>query len=251
LTPKNEAFIGIDKQMKPITVPSKILIDENELNADFTVRALLRPADLPWQSTAMKGIEFKLLEACVAPYPRRTLLLKCEPGSDITQYEQYSEVEFIVLEGSVSDDKNQYSVGTYVRNPLGTSQAHSKLGCVLFVKLSQIHIQDQGSRTIDTTDSSQWLPGLVDHTQVYPLHMWETECVLLMRWDKQARFKPSIAPQGEEILVIQGELRDHTGVFPTGSWIRNPVKTWQSWEGSAGTLIYYKRGHLPDVSLTN
>ncbi|MBX2839279.1 MAG: cupin domain-containing protein, partial [Gammaproteobacteria bacterium] len=59
-------------------------------------------------------------------------------------------------------------------------------------------------------------------------------------------FHPKLDPQGEEVYVLSGELRDVDGTYHAGSWIRNPVPFWQAWSGQPGTMIFYKSGHFID-----
>lgn len=216
-----------------------------EYNADFTQRIAIVPDAEQWRDTAMPGVRFRLFEDCPQPYPRRTLMLECAPGSTIDRHESELEVEFLVLEGEIADEKGSYPAGTYVRNPFGSSHAHSRWGCRLFVKLSQIQASDQTQRIINTRKPSKWLPGPVEGTRIFPLHGWETESVLLIDWQRTARFKPDLNPAGEEIFVIQGTLRDADTTYPTHSWIRNPVESWQYWEADAGAQVYFKQGHFP------
>ncbi len=219
-----------------------------EFNADFLQRVVALPENQNWLDTSVDGIRYYMLEACFLPYSRRTLILNCKPGSVLKRQDAQSEVEFIVLDGEVTDEQGCYTRGTYVRNPGGSTYAHSRLGCVLFVKLSQIHEDDQARRVIDTTRESKWLPGPENNTEVYPLHMWDTESVFLIRWTATASVKPTLNPIGEEILVLAGTLTDQYGSYPAGSWIRNPVSAWQNWTADEGTVIYYKNGHFPKES---
>ncbi len=218
-----------------------------DYNADYSKRIAILPDKNAWSETGMSGIRYKLLESCCEPYPRRTLLLQCDPGSTIDQQGEQNELEFFVLRGEISDQNNNYPVSTYVRNPEGCSHAHSEQGCSVFIKLSQIHEEDQGQRIINTRRESKWLPGPSEGIQIYPLHVWDTESIFLIRWKLAAHFKPIMDPKGEEILVIEGELQDEFGRYPKGSWIRNPTAIWQSWVATAGTVVYYKNGHFPGL----
>ena len=59
--------------------------------------------------------------------------------------------EFIVLEGTFSDEFGYYPKGTYVRNPMGSSHnPYSDSGCVIFVKLRQFQDGDQEQVKINT-----------------------------------------------------------------------------------------------------
>ena len=223
----------------------QLSLNYDELNADFEQRVIILPDENAWERTQMPGVRYRLLEACLLPYPRRTLLLDCKPGSTIDTQDAQMEVEFFVIDGEITDEHGSYPVGAYVRNPGGSTQVHSELGCRLFVKLSQIHEEDQSRRVIDTQRESKWLPGPVEQTRIYPLHMWDCESVFLIHWQSEAAFRPTLNPDGEEIYVIRGELSDTLGHYPACSWIRNPPASWQQWRGVADTMIYYKHGHFP------
>ena len=51
-------------------------------------------------------------------------------------------------------------------------------------------------------------------------------------------------PGGEEIFVLEGELRDEQGSYPKGCWLRNPPGSTHAPYSDAGCLYYVKSGHL-------
>ena len=101
-------------------------------------------------------------------------------------------------------------------------------------------------REIDTDNEENWFPGPVDGTDVMPLHGHGSGNVMLVRWNKTAAYKTRIDPRGEELLVLTGAVYDAQGFYPEGSWLRNPIETWQAWGAKAGTVAYYKNGHFKD-----
>lgn len=220
--------------------------DIPQQNADFLLRATEFPTSKNWLKTDAKGVHAIFMEAVPTTEPRLTMLIKFEPGSFYDLRQHLGGEEFLVLEGELNDANGIYETGCYVRNPRGTQHIlTSAKGCILFAKLGEFAETDEEHRVISTLDESLWLPGPVEATRVIPLHMHDTRSVLMIRWHESTRFKPGIDPQGEEIYVISGELRDDSGSYNRGSWIRNPVKEWQHWEASKGTVIYYKNGHFP------
>lgn len=220
--------------------------DIPQKNADFTAKAIEDPAIESWVGTNEDGVYAKLIEAVLSSEPRLTMLIKFEPGGFYDLRQHHGGEEFLVLEGELNDANGIYETGCYVRNPRGTQHIlTSSNGCILFAKLGEFAETDEEHRVISTLDESLWLPGPVEATRVIPLHMHDCRSVLMIRWHESARFKPGIDPQGEEIYVIAGELRDDTNSYTTGTWIRNPVKEWHHWEASKGTIIYYKNGHFP------
>ena len=231
-----------------MTEPDSALARYNipDKNADFEQRAVEGPADSPWLDSNAAGVSVKFFEAAQTGHPRLTMLIRFAPGSHYDLSQHHGGEEFLVLEGSIRDEKGQYHPGFYVRNPTGTP--HNPIsddGCLLFLKLGEFSEEDQEHRIIDTNDQEAWLPGPIDGTRVLPLHMHDTRSVFMIRWDEETEFKPGIDPQGEEIYVTHGMLQDSDGSYHAGSWIRNPISAWQTWKGYKDSIAYYKNGHFP------
>jgi len=216
------------------------------LNADFTKRAVIRPADYQWVASPMPGVERMMLDRVGDEVARATSLVRYAPDSTFSRHVHGGGEEFFVLEGEFGDEHNTYPAGTYVRNPIGT--AHSPTvgaqGCTIFVKLQQFKQADRAQFAIDTSKGT-WSPGLVAGLEVLSLHEHETEHVALVRWAPNTTFKTHTHWGGEEIFVINGEFHDEQGAYPAGSWIRNPHKSTHSpFTKDEGALIYVKVGHL-------
>jgi len=218
------------------------------LNADFSKRAVIRPADYQWVASPMPGVERMMLDRVGDEVARATSLVRYAPDSTFSRHVHGGGEEFFVLEGEFGDEHNVYPAGTYVRNPIGT--AHSPRvgaqGCTIFVKLQQFEEQDQTQLVIDTNDVV-WSPGLVPGLEVISLHEYESEHVALVKWAPNTMFKAHTHWGGEEIFVISGEFHDEHGAYPAGSWIRNPHKSKHTpFTRDEGALIYVKVGHLVD-----
>jgi hypothetical protein len=175
--------------------------------------------------------------------PRRTTSLrKLQSGETLQTSTDGAEV--LVLEGECSDHRQHYSKGHYLRTN-SVIELSTGAGCVLFIKAHQYINGDVGNRIIDTTAEHHWLPGPVNGITICPLHVFDSESIMLLRWDHACEFKPNLDPQGEELLVISGLLQNRDQLFSPYSWIRNPVEDWRRWHGSTDTLVYYKSGHFP------
>lgn len=155
--------------------------------------------------------------------------------------------EIYVIDGDCSDHKQHYSGGHYLRLSEATT-LHSRHGCVWFEKHNQYLAGDTGNRVIDTGAEHHWLPGPVDGISICPLHVFDSESIMLLRWDFACEFKPKLDPQGEEVLVISGLLQNKDRLFKPFTWLRNPVEDWRRWHGATGTLVYYKSGHFPPMA---
>lgn len=217
-----------------------------QLNADFTQRALIRPADSPWVASPMPGVERRMLDRIGDEVARATSIVRYAAGSHFSAHHHPGGEEFLVLDGVFSDERGDYPAGTYVRNPIGSHHApFSREGCTIFVKLMQFDAADDQPVVIDSTQA-QWRPGLVPGLQVLPLHQHGTEHVALVRWAPGTYFNAHRHWGGEEILVLEGTFQDEFGDYPAGSWLRSPHLSQHTPFSEAGCLIWVKTGHLPD-----
>ena len=216
------------------------------VNQDFTKRIAINSAKEIWHKSPSDGVERLYLErddggeSAVA-----TSIVRFAPGSKFDEHVHDGGEEFIVLEGTFSDEFGSYPKGTYVRNPMGSSHnPYSDSGCILFVKLRQFQTDDQEQVKINTNNEA-WLPGLVDGLSVMPLHHFKTEHVALVKWAPNTIFNPHQHWGGEEILVLEGVFHDEFGVYPKGSWLRSPhLSQHTPFTKEEGALIFVKTGHL-------
>ncbi|MFN5697825.1 MAG: cupin domain-containing protein [Cyanobacteriota bacterium] len=216
-----------------------------EVHADLRQRVLLDTGSLAWSPSPMAGVERRMLDRRGGEIARATSLVRYAPGSRFERHSHGGGEEILVLEGTFSDEQGDYGVGTYLRNPVGSSHApFSEHGCTILVKLHQMHPADQQRVVIDTQRSG-WVPGLVRGLEVMPLHAFGSEHVALVRWAPDTVFHPHGHPGGEEILVLEGVFQDQLGNYPAGSWLRNPPGSVHRPWSEAGCTIWVKTGHLP------
>ena len=216
------------------------------VNQDFTKRIAINSKKEAWHKSPSDGVERLYLErddggeSAVA-----TSIVRFAPGSKFDKHIHDGGEEFIVLEGTFSDEFGSYPKGTYVRNPQGSSHnPYSNTGCVLFVKLRQFQNDDRKKVIVDT-NKEPWLPGLVDGLSVMPLHNFNTEHAALVKWAPNTTFNPHQHWGGEEILVLEGVFHDEFGAYPKGSWLRSPhLSQHAPFTKDEGALIFVKTGHL-------
>jgi anti-sigma factor ChrR (cupin superfamily) len=67
----------------------------------------------------------------------------------------------------------------------------------------------------------------------------------IVRYAPGARFKEHEHGQGEEILVLDGEFRDEHGIYPAGTYLRNPWGTRHSPSSPRGCLLFVKLRQIP------
>ena len=91
------------------------------INADFSQRVVVRPDDIEWVPSPMPGVERKMLDRIGEEVARATSIVRYAPNSYFSAHSHGGGEEFLVLEGVFSDEHADYPVGTYVRNPIGSS----------------------------------------------------------------------------------------------------------------------------------
>lgn len=77
-----------------------------------------------------------------------------------------------------------------------------------------------------------------------PLHEHGGRSTALVKWPAGERFLPHRHWGGEEILVLSGTFMDEHGVYPTGTWLRNPHSSQHNPFVEDATTILVKVGHL-------
>lgn len=214
------------------------------INSDFSKSAIIRPDKASWVASPQPGVERLMLDRLGAETGRATSIVRYAPGSSFSPHVHAGGEEFLVLEGTFSDEHGDYPAGTYVRNPIGSQHTpFSKDGCVIFVKLHQFDHADN-QRIVVNSNNSAFLPGMVDGLEVLPLHDFGDEHVALVRWQPGTYFKRHTHLRGEEILVVEGVFEDEHGQYPQGTWLRNPTCSTHTPFSREGALIYVKVGHL-------
>lgn len=216
-----------------------------KINADITVRASVDSASLDWAPSPLPGVERRMLERDGDEVARVTSLVRYARGSRFFGHTHTGGEEFLVLEGTFSDDHGDFPAGTYVRNPIGSSHVpHSDDGCLIFVKLWWMHPDDQAFVRIDTTDESLWHAAYIAGVDAMDLHDFGEESDALYRLAKGAVLPARDLPGGEEIFVLEGMCRDEKGTYAEGAWLRTPIGAAPALHTDSGCRLYVKRGHL-------
>ena len=177
---------------------------------------------------------------------RATSLVRYAPNSTFSPHVHGGGEEFLVLEGEFADEHQTYPVGTYVRNPIGTSHSPrvGAAGCIIFVKLHQFDKEDDTPVVIDT-HTAEWPLQLAPGFEAMPLHEFKDELVMMIRWAPNTPYKEHTHYGGEEVFVIEGCFSDEYGDYPAGTWLRNPDQSsHNAFTRDAGALLFLKAGHL-------
>jgi ChrR Cupin-like domain len=193
-----------------------------ELNADFTKRAVVHGAMMPWQASPIPGVERKMLDRIGDEVARATSIVRYAPNSQFSPHIHGGGEEFLVLEGVFQDEHGDYPVGTYVRNPPTSRHTPGSVsGCTILVKLWQFDPDDRTQVTLNTTNP-QYISDLTRlGVSILPLFSDDRETVQLERWEANASIDlPALG--GLEIFVIQGGFSEGGEVFHLYSWLRLP-----------------------------
>ena len=66
----------------------------------------------------------------------------------------------------------------------------------------------------------------------------------VVRYEVGATFPEHTHPQGEEIFVLEGEFGDEFGLYPAGTYIRNPPGSYHSPFSTIGCKLFVKRNQF-------
>lgn len=220
-----------------------------KINADLSKRALARTSEMAWTASPAPGVERKMLDRDGAEVARATSMVRFAPGSSFPHHQHGAGEEYLVLEGTFSDQDGDYPAGTYVRHPPGSQHASSSAeGCVIFVKLRQMSDGGEPNLVVETGvdfAAGEWLERAAG-VESLPLFTADSggERVFLTRFAPGARFPHHDHPGGEEVLVLEGALEDEDGHYPTGTWLRCPPGSAHAPFSAAGCTLWVKVGHL-------
>ncbi len=216
-----------------------------ELNADFTKRAAMHGAKIPWKASPMKGVGCRMLDRIGDEVARATTIVRYAPGSHFSSHVHTGGEEFVVLEGVFQDEHGDYPAGSYIRNPPESFHTPgSDKGCTIFVKLWQFDMEDRTEVKLDTSSMHFAEDPSRQGVGVMPLHSDEHEEVSLELWEAGARVELD-AKDGMEILVLDGGFDQGGESFALQSWLRLPKGRQSSAiAGPNGARVWIKRGHL-------
>lgn len=215
-----------------------------KIHADLTERAVVDSAALDWVPSPMAGVERRMLERDGEEVARATSLVRYAPGSAFSAHKHDLGEEFLVLDGVFSDESGDFPKGMYVRNPPGSSHVPSSdPGAVILVKLRQMQSDDATFVRVNTLDPAGWQDGRPGES-ILPLHVRPDEEVVMLDWERGARFEEQDFPGGAEYFVVEGSFDDQDGHYDQGTWLRLPPESRQRISTSQGARVWRKTGHL-------
>ena len=218
------------------------------INADFSKPAIVNRSNAEWVLSPESGVDRIMLDRIGDEVARATSIVRYAPGSSFARHEHAKGEEFLVLEGTFSDDSGDYPAGFYVRNPPGSGHApHSKDGCRILVKLRQFDAEDLTPVVIDTRQQELWFKNdKDDSTWHLPLHQYGSERVQMLRIPADTEYAMSAGPLGTELFIVTGAIRHGDEELPAESWLRFPAHQQIHIIPLTDIVLWRKSGHLPD-----
>ncbi|BAN48760.1 cupin domain-containing protein [Metapseudomonas resinovorans] len=200
------------------------------LNADLSQPAIMHASTLPWLASPLAGVDRRPLYRLGGEQARATSLVRYAPGSHFSAHMHSAGEEFLVLEGVFEDEHGSYPVGSYVRNPPGSSHTPaSNAGCVIFVRLRQFHPEDRLQSVTPLHDHGHQLLFESEHERVWVEDIQPASPV----WRDN--------PRGLELLVLEGGLAGKDFQLGPLSWMRLPAGTaLDAQAGAQGARLWFK-----------
>jgi hypothetical protein len=219
-----------------------------DLNSDFTARAVVHGAGLPWVASPIAGVERRMLDRIGDEVARATSIVRYAPDSRFSPHVHGGGEEFLVLDGVFQDEHGDFPAGSYIRNPPQSRHTPgSKPGCTILVKLWQFDPADRSHVRIDTGKMLYVRPAGRPEIELMPLFRDAGEDVRLERWPASTRIELAL-PGGGEFFVIDGAFEEGGETFVGDSWLRLPPGAQlQAASGPQGCRLWVKTGHLAQV----
>lgn len=217
---------------------------ELSINADRRQLALVDGAALPWVPSPMGGVDRRMLERIGGEVALATTIVRYAPGSRFPSHSHERGEEFLVLDGTFSDQGGDYGPGSYVRNPPGSHHApFSAEGCVILVKLRQMGPDESETVRVDPVGGC-WREERYMGVKSMLLYSNARTRVQYLRLEAGAELPPRDVPGGEEIFVVDGSLWVGNQDLGKWSWRRSAGPRQPAILATAPSLLWVKRGHL-------
>lgn len=215
------------------------------LNAEFAKRAVVHASRIEWVPSPMPGVDRRMLDRIGSEVARATSVVRYGANSRFQEHAHGGGEEFLVLNGTFSDESGDYSEGCYIRNPPTSKHAPwSHSGCVILVKLHQFHPDDRTHVVIDVNKMRPTAPAERPDVNIVPLFNDGLEDVRIEYWKPNAEVKLAL-PGGGEFFVIEGEFSQNDEDFIEWSWLRLPAEQkLRAQTGKHGAKVWVKTGHL-------
>jgi hypothetical protein len=230
-----------------------------KVHSNFKVFAGVHFDASKYISSPSFGVDRFMLDRVGGERARATTIVKYQPNSTFPSHTHVGGEEFFVLEGTFKDQFGEFTKGTYVRNPIDSQHApwvdHD--GCTIFVKLLQMaDTKDlSGPLFVNVMDETK-ATCTTENGRVMELYYnEETGERVQMYWLEPNQVLQPVSG-GEEILVVEGELKAGDETYKKWGWMRFPDSSLETrpraqvQSGFNGAQIFRKTGHLTEKALS-
>jgi hypothetical protein len=202
-------------------------IDGPDFNEDLLALVTIDSARLPWGPTHVPGMSQKLFERIgTGPCARETALLRLAPGAAVPGGIAECRIDMLVIEGTVQLGAVHHRAGMFVRVPAGCEiDLCSEVGAIVMLKKRAGCEVGGDPIALDTKDRANWAAWGGRGSE--KAQLYEAGALPESSW--VGFMLPDLAiPEhdhagGEEIFILEGEIRDERGLYGPGTWVRFPV----------------------------
>ena len=224
--------------------------NNENINGDMSKFVSVDTNSMKWQESPRAGVWRKCLHLVGgAESGQVTFLVIYEANPDFYAHAHPGGEEILVLGGTFSDERGDFTAGTYLLNPEGYEHApFSKEGGIIFLKRRQYPGQDR-SQIVVESQNKKWIESTVPGISIkllYSEHNYPEE-TSLQKWSSGASPGKLSYPDGAEILILKGNMRDEFGSHSEMSWLRYPAGAEHNPVTHDGCEIYIKRGGVSSL----
>lgn len=222
------------------------------MHASTPAPRIVHADELPWVQSLTASVWRKRFEhSGPSEAGQVTSLVRYDEGSVFPLHPHPDGEQILVLEGVFSDEHGDYPAGTFLLHPEGFSHApFSRKGCLLFVKLRQAPGRREPVR-VATQNGGFRVSGAqgVERLELYSDAAFP-ERMHLTRVAPGVKVGPIFFPEGEEILVLEGEFSDEYASYRRHSWLRFPPGGAHTFSTERGCTLYVQqRTSLPGAAV--
>lgn len=224
--------------------------DNEIINGDMSKFVVVDANSMKWQASPSGTVWRKRLHL-VGPTEagQVTSLVMYECSADFHVHPHPGGEEILVLGGTFSDERGDFTAGTYLLNPEGYEHTpFSKEGGLIFVKLRQYPGKDR-SQIVVESQNKEWVQSTVQGISIkmlYSEHNYPEE-VSLQKWNEGASPGKLAYPDGAEILILKGSIQDEFGSYSEMTWLRYPAGAEHNPLSPNGCEFYIKRGGVSSL----
>lgn len=151
--------------------------------------------------------------------------------------------DIFLLAGELHEHGRVHVAGDFLSRGAPLAVMAGSEGATLFVYRDE-RAPASGNETVAGRDLV-WSVGAVPGISVATLSRTDHQ-LALVSWRAGTRAGTHMHPNGEEIFVLSGELRDERGRYAAGSWLRLPPGSVHAPFADQDTVILLRNGHLAE-----